>query len=303
MKRLPNLLTGLLPALAAIVCAPANLNAAERPLNVVLLLVDDLGWTDLGCYGSDLYETPNIDRLAAGGVKFDNAYAACTVCSPTRAAVLTGKYPARVHVTDFIPGHGIENTPMRMPEWTKKLVHSEVTLAEALRPAGYKTAHVGKWHLAPRDGEPHPEYWPETQGFDVNIGGYRGGAPGSYFWPYGRGKDGAANRVKNIPSGGGPGEYLTDRLTDEALKRVEQWKDEPFFLYFPFYNLGDDPHEDRNLAKANAKKAAELRRLLRDWRDEVGAQMAVPNPDYDPEKPTGWKRGKRFRQPEPYRRF
>ena len=216
-----------------------QLHAADPPRrpNVLFLLVDDLGWTDLGCFGSDLYETPNIDRLAAKGVKFTSAYAACTVCSPTRAAVLTGKYPARLHVTDFIPGHGIQNTPLKMPDWTHKLEHKQVTIAEALKPAGYKTAHIGKWHLTPRDSQPHPEFWPQTQGFDLNIGGFQAGAPGSYFWPYGRGKDKQQGRVINLPPGGAQGEYLTERLTDEALSILDQWKDDPFFIYFAYYTV------------------------------------------------------------------
>jgi arylsulfatase A-like enzyme len=223
--------------------------ADDEPLNVLVLLVDDLGWTDLGCFGSDLYETPNIDNLAATGMRFTNAYSACTVCSPTRAALLTGQYPARLHVTDFIPGHPIENTPLLIPDWTQQLNHEHVTIAEVLREQGYGTAHIGKWHLTPRirtdnpnsDGG-FPEFYPTTQGFDVNIGGNEAGAPRSYFWPYGRGR-GEARRDNNIfhtlPPGGEEGEYLTDRLTDEALKRLRKAADgdEPFFMYFAYYTV------------------------------------------------------------------
>ena len=130
--------------------------------NIVLVLIDDMGWTDLGCYGSRLYETPNIDRLAERGMRFTNAYAACTVCSPSRAALMTGKYPARLHLTDWIAGHQMKNPKMLIPDWTKHLVLEETTLAEALKSAGYATAHIGKWHLGE---EP---YYPEHQGFDIN---------------------------------------------------------------------------------------------------------------------------------------
>ncbi|QDT32738.1 sulfatase [Thalassoglobus polymorphus] len=225
--------------------------SAEK-LNVIVLLVDDMGWTDLGYCGSDLYETPNIDRLAATGMRFTNAYAACTVCSPTRVAILTGQSPARVNVTDFIPGHRLENLPQQIPDWTQKLEHRHLTIAEILKDHGYRTAHVGKWHLTPRivtndvnsDGN-FPEFYPQSQGFDVNIGGNEAGAPRSYFWPYGRGKGDARKQnnlfatlpdsKENYPEG----TYLTDQLTDEAVKFIEQStaKGSPFFLYFAYYNV------------------------------------------------------------------
>src|SRR5215469_14052689 len=128
------------------VTVPA-LSAAGQPPNVVVFLVDDLGWTDVSCFGSDLYETPNIDRLARQGMKFTNAYSACTVCSPTRAALMTGKYPARLHVTDWIPGHKRPNAKLAIPPWTEYLPREEVTIASALKEAGYVTCHIGKWHL------------------------------------------------------------------------------------------------------------------------------------------------------------
>lgn len=225
---------------------------ADSQLNVIVLLVDDLGWTDLGCFGSDLYETPHIDELAATGMRFTNAYSACTVCSPTRAAVLTGQSPARLHVTDFIPGHPIENRALDIPDWTQKLEHRHLTIAELFREAGYRTAHVGKWHLTPRDrtGDVnsdgnYPEYYPTEHGFDVNVGGNEAGAPRSYFWPYGRGK--GAQRKQNNLFGTLPdskdhypeGTYLTDHLTDEALLFIQtaSAQSEPFFLYFAYYNV------------------------------------------------------------------
>ena len=158
MKRWWRVVRGLLTGLSSLPPASA---AGPPPPNIILILADDLGWTDLSCYGSDLYETPNIDRLARDGMKFTQAYSACTVCSPTRAAILTGKYPARLHVTDWIPGLPPENPKLRVPAWTKYLPLEEITIARALRSAGYATASIGKWHLG---GE---EYYPEKHGFDL----------------------------------------------------------------------------------------------------------------------------------------
>jgi arylsulfatase A len=157
------------------VAAPAS---AAQP-NIIIILADDLGWTDLGIYGSDLYETPHIDRLARDGMRFTQAYAACTVCSPSRAALLTGQYPARLRVTDWIPGRLPQNPKLRIPDWTKHLPLESITLAERLKADGYVTASIGKWHLGQ---EP---YYPEKQGFDLNIAGTREGNPypGGYFAP------------------------------------------------------------------------------------------------------------------------
>lgn len=204
------LLLSLRPGLAA--------TDAAKP-NIVLILADDLGWTDLSCYGSEFYETPNIDRLARDGMKFTQAYSACTVCSPTRAAILTGKYPARLHVTDWIPGLPPENPKLLVPDWTKYLPLEEVTLAEALRSAGYVTASLGKWHLG-EEG-----YFPEKHGFDINLGGSSAPNPPSYFAPY---------KIATLPEGP-KGEYLTDRMGAEAARFIEKNKDKPFFLYFPLF--------------------------------------------------------------------
>ena len=147
-------------------------NKPNRKLNFIFFLIDDLGWTDVGCYGSSFYETPNIDKLASEGMRFTEAYAACPVCSPTRASILIGKYPARLGITQWIGGSN-EPTPYRhyMPL-------EEVTLAEVLKGRGYATGFVGKWHLG------NKPYYPEHQGFDINIGGDSSGAPPTYFWPY-----------------------------------------------------------------------------------------------------------------------
>ncbi len=224
-------LTIVLPAFAA-----RSAPAAEPPPNIIFLLVDDLGWTDLGCFGSDLYETPNIDALASQGTKFTDGYAACTVCSPTRAAYMTGKYPARLHLTDWIAGHMRPNARLRIPAWQKWLSRDETTIAEALKSAGYATCHIGKWHLAKR-GASVRDFYPEHHGFDVNIAGSSHGAPGSYFFPYRRPGEKGEFRVGRIPTEGKPGDYLTDALTDEALAFIEQSKGSPFFLSFPYYNV------------------------------------------------------------------
>ena len=214
--------------------------AADRP-NIIFIIADDLGRQDLGCYGSAFYETPNLDRLAKEGMLFTQAYAACHVCSPTRASILTGKHPARLHLTDYIPGSG--DKPFRrlkVPEWRKYLPLEETTIAESLKTAGYVTAFIGKWHLG------NSNYWPLAQGFDVNIGGCHMGQPPSYFSPY------------KIPTmtDGPPGEYLTDRLTDEAVKFMEAKKDQPFFLYLSHYAIHNPQQAKTNLIeKYRAKKA------------------------------------------------
>ncbi|MCP3920381.1 MAG: sulfatase [bacterium] len=237
-------LTLSLPLLACVGSPAAQAAAQQRATNVVFLLVDDWGWRDAGCFGSDLYETPNIDRLAAGGMKFTSAYAACTVCSPTRAAAMTGMYPARTRVTDWIPGHGREDAPLAPPDWTQRLELHHTTIAEALRGAGYRTAHIGKWHLTPRSTDPAvvEPYYPEHHGFEINVAGNQWGAPGSYHWPYSRKNrktkqtaPGLGARLANFPTGGEEGDYLTDTLTDHALRVIGDFEDEPFFLYLPYY--------------------------------------------------------------------
>ena len=227
---------------------------ADDRVNVIFFLVDDWGWTDAGCFGSDLYETPNIDRLASQGVRFTNGYAACTVCSPTRAAVMTGMYPGRTHVTDWIPGMFSSRSaeqqaqyPLMPPEWTQRLEHRHHSIAEAVKQAGYRTLHVGKWHLTPRtdDARLLAKYYPDQHGFDINIAGNQWGAPGSYHFPFrrkqnrrdGGGVDPIAARTMNFPDIGREGDYLTDVLTTAMLKQLDQWGDDPFFVYFPFYNV------------------------------------------------------------------
>ena len=210
--------------------------AEETRHNIILFLIDDLGWMDLGCQGSTYYKTPHIDALAAAGVRFTDAYAACAVCSPTRASILTGKYPARLLLTDWLPS-GRWDPKARLIEGRKirGLPVEEVTLAEALRDAGYQTIHLGKWHLGSE-----PFCLPEHHGFDINIAGNAHGAPGRYFYPY-QGNwsiPTTPHRAKwNVLPDGRPGEYLTDRLTDEAVELIERSGNKPFFLYFPHYGV------------------------------------------------------------------
>lgn len=205
-------------------------DTAKQP-NVVFILIDDLGWKDVAINGSDYYQTPNIDNLASEGIRFTNAYSACTVCSPTRAAIMSGKYPATINCTDWIEGHKLKGKPLAVPDWTMYMDTSEFTLAEAFQEAGYTTAHIGKWHL----GE-DPKYWPEHQGFDINIGGWSMGSPNrkddkynGYFAPFGN------PRLEDKPDDN----YLTDRLTDEAVAFLKKnsKSDKPFFLNFWTYNV------------------------------------------------------------------
>ena len=207
--------------------------------NIIFVLVDDLGWRDVGYMGSMYYETPNIDRLAGLGMAFTNAYAACAVCSPTRASIMTGKYPARLGLTDWIhfldpqartaaesgthPEKYVGGMDQKLlcppnPYWMDL---EETTIAEALKDQGYVTAHIGKWHLGPEN------WWPDKQGFDFNYGGAELGQPPSYFDPYHR------NEVRpGIPTldPRKEGEYLTDREADEAVQFINQHKDTTFFL-------------------------------------------------------------------------
>ncbi len=204
-----------------------NCLATERPPNMVVILADDLGWSDLGCYGADLHETPHLDRLASESLRFTDAYA-MPVCSPTRAALLTGNHAARVHMTIWSEGSrsGPKNRPLLQADSLHSLPHTEKTLAKHLQAAGYLTALVGKWHLGDAD------HYPETHGFDVNIGGTHWGAPHTFWWPYrGSGRFGTEFRYVPHLEFGHQDEYLTDRLTDEALRVIDQAGDQPFFVY------------------------------------------------------------------------
>ncbi len=203
---------------AAALAWPQRLGAepARRDrLNFVFVLIDDMGWADLGCYGNRFNETPHIDRLATEGMRFTDAYAACPVCSPTRASIMTGKYPATLNLTDFIPGHWRPWAKLVVPEFNQQLPLNEITLAEALKPAGYKTASLGKWHLG---GAKHN---PPDQGFDVSlVTGGRHIYPGFKTRPPRKLEKGA---------------YLADVLTDEAERFIEAHRDKPFLLYLSHF--------------------------------------------------------------------
>jgi arylsulfatase A-like enzyme len=208
--------------------------------NFIFILIDDLGWKDLSCYDSAFYETPNLDQMAADGMRFTNAYASCPVCSPTRASILTGRYPATLGLTNFIGGR--TRGKLIDAPYIDHLPLDERTVAWALKRVGYRTYHVGKWHLG---GE---LYWPEKHGFDVNIGGCHWGMPRSYFSPY------------NMPNleDGPEGEYLTDRLTDEAIKLIENNGSEPFFMYLSHYAVHIPIQTPEKYIKKYGQKAKEL---------------------------------------------
>ncbi|MBL9200657.1 MAG: sulfatase [Opitutaceae bacterium] len=257
-----------------------SLPAAARP-NVVLILADDLGAHDLGCDGSDLHETPHLDRLAREGVRFTQAYAASTVCSPTRASLLTGKHPARLRITIWSEGSlaGPQNRRLLQAASRHDLPHAETTIAKHLQAAGYLTALVGKWHLG---GAGH---FPETHGFDVNIGGTHWGAPSTFFWPY-RGGFGAAGELRYVPhlEFGAAGEYLTDRLTDEALRVIDRAAADrrPFFLYLAHHaphtpieaKPADVAHFEAKLRPGLNHRNATYAAMIKSLDDSVGRVLA-----------------------------
>lgn len=233
IRRERNLTTHLLAILVALLSAfPTMAQAADaqKPAkpNIVLIFADDLGWSDLGCCGADLHETPHIDRFASEGVRFIAAYA-MSVCTPTRATLMTGKHAARLHMTIWSEGAiegGPKNRKLLDAKSVPDLPHTETTAAKRLQSAGYLTALVGKWHL----GDAY--HYPETHGFDVNIAGTCFGAPQTHFWPYtGAGRFDTKFRYVPHLEFGKPNEYLTDRLTDEALRVIDRAGDRPFFLY------------------------------------------------------------------------
>ncbi len=199
----------------------ANNEASGK--NVIVFLVDDLGWKDLGCYGSSFYESPRIDALAEEAVLFTNAYTPNPVCSPTRAAIMTGRYPSRVGITDWIPGMTPKNPRLVTPEDRYNLALREVTIAEVLREQGYQTFYAGKWHLGDEG------HFPEDQGFDINKGGHdKGSPPGGYYAPFNNPK------LEDKPGD----HYLTDRLTDESIHFLESRdQQKPFLLYLAYYTV------------------------------------------------------------------
>ncbi len=227
--------------------APANA-ATPRP-NIVFLLADDLGQRDLGCYGSPFYETPHLDRLAREGARFTDAYAAAPVCSPTRASLLTGQWPQRAGITDYLgaptPEQWNRNTVLRPAPYTDRLALDAPTMAKALRSAGYATFFAGKWHLGPEG------WWPEDQGFEHNLGGTHSGGPyggNRYFSPYGN------PRLPDGPAG----EHLPDRLATETVRFIAAHRDRPFFAYLSFYDVHTPLMAREDLRKKYEEKRARL---------------------------------------------
>lgn len=232
--------------------------SAAQP-GFLFILVDDLGYMDIGANNPEtFYETPNIDRLAAEGMRFTSGYAANPVCSPTRYSIMTGKHPSRVDATNFFAGKRagrFEPAPLndRMPL-------SEVTLAEALKQGGYATFFAGKWHLGPSE-----EFWPERQGFDVNKGGWRAGGPfraGKYFSPY------ANPRLKDGPKG----EHLPHRLASETMDFIREHKAEPFLAYLSFYSVHTPLMAPKELVEKYRQKAV---RLGLEGREEFATEEQV----------------------------
>jgi len=264
--------------------------AKDKKFNFILINVDDLGWTDVACFGSRYYETPNIDRLCAQGMKFTNAYASCAVCSPTRASLMTGRYPARVGVTDWIhhldrqadtavekganPAEyvGGRNRQLLCPPNPYWMELDEVTIAEILKSAGYVTCHIGKWHLG-------PYYWfPDKQGFDINIGGSEIGQPPSYFDPYYLNE--SRPSISTLPPRR-RGEYLTDRESDEAVRFIKEHADKQFFLNMCHYAVHTPLQAKENiLSKYEGKettnhKNATYAAMIESVDRAVGQIMAV----------------------------
>ena len=234
--------------IALLLMAPAA-SAADRP-NFVFFLVDDLGRADLSCEGSKFYETPNIDSIAAKAMRFENGYAACQVCSPSRAAIQSGKNPARLRITDYIaqsdanqPQKWKRNTLMLPSPYTKRLALEEQTIAETLVENGYKTFFAGKWHLG-GDG-----FTPEEQGYQINKGGYHFGTPpGGYFAPYRNPK------LKDGP----PGEVLPLRLGRETAQFIRDHKDKPFYAMLSFYSVHGPIQSTKELWKKYRDKAESM---------------------------------------------
>jgi arylsulfatase A-like enzyme len=226
------------------------------PPNIVFFLADDLGQRDLGCYGSAFYETPHLDRLAKEGARFTDGYAACPVCSPTRASIMSGLWPQRTGITDFIgaplkPEDWQRNTKLLPAPYSDRLALDAPTLAKSLKNAGYASFFAGKWHLGPEG------WWPENQGFDFNFGGIDRGGPyggSKYFSPYGN------PRLTDGPAG----EHLPDRLATEAAKFIEDHKDRRFFAYFSFYDVHTPLMARDDLRKKYEAKRARLG-LTADW--------------------------------------
>ncbi|MFP4029167.1 MAG: sulfatase [Candidatus Brocadiia bacterium] len=217
-----------------------------KPPNFVFILIDDMGWKDIGCYGSTFYETPNIDQIAGEGMKFTDGYAACPVCSPTRASILSGKYPATVGVTDWIDWGGFCHPRRGVlvdAPYIDHLPSGEKSLAATLNEAGYATWHLGKWHLGKED------YYPDKHGFEENIGGCEWGLPtNGYFSPWNN------PTMENAEEG----KYLPDHLTDEAIRLIRENDERPFYLNMCYYCVHGPIQAKKALVERYEKKVKEL---------------------------------------------
>src|SRR4030042_7070421 len=203
-------LTVLFALSASFIFCECNKTAEPDKWNIVFILADDMGWNQVGYHGTKVYETPNVDRIAGEGISFSNAYSANPVCSPTRSSLMTGKNPARLHITNYIPGDPYPYALLKTPEMTQCLPMEEVTMAEMLKDMGYITGHFGKWHLSPdKNYRPGRQFDPGSQGFDVV---YTCDKPDDNADP-----EAAAHHSVEI--------------TENALKFIEENKDKPFFAY------------------------------------------------------------------------
>lgn len=252
-QRITHTIKYLLTIIVLLVTFGQTLAFGDTPLNVVFILVDDLGWSDLGYAGSDFYDTPNVDRLASQSVIFRNAYAAAPVCSPTRAAILTGKSPARLDMTIWHEGAvagGPRNRKLIAAKSIANLPRTEVTLAERFGDAGYATAHIGKWHLGTA------AFYPETQGFDFHVGGTFWGAPATFFYPFAGKWNDRDPEIRYVPGldFGSDGDYLPDRLTDVALEVIEKNRQRPFFLNLWYYTVHSPIEAPAEMVEAYRKK-------------------------------------------------
>jgi len=257
-----------LTTLGLLLSVSISLQAApKKPLNILFILADDLGWTDLGCFGSTFYDTPSLDGLAKSGTKFTQAYAACPVCSPTRSSIMTGQYPARTKNTDFFGAPQPDNKrvskrPVLPASYIEHLDAKHTTLPEALKSHGYATFFAGKWHLG------HEGSYPEDHGFDINKGGFHRGGPyggKKYFSPYGN------PRLKDGPEG----EHLPDRLATETVKFIADNKDKPFLAYLSFYSVHTPLMGRKDLLEKYEKKKKALAQEKPVWDSEPPRKVRI----------------------------
>jgi arylsulfatase A-like enzyme len=229
-----------------------NCGLIAKPMNFVFILADDLGKKDLGAEGSTFYETPNLDALAKSSARFTDGYSTCQVCSPSRASIMLGQFPATHGITEYIgAAHGLawkRNTKVMPADYGRQLPAADTTIAEAMKAAGYKTFFAGKWHLGGQGS------YPEDHGFDINIGGYEKGGPygngkvGGFFSPYGNPK------MEEGPEG----ENLSVRLGMETAKFIEANKDEKFFAFLSFYAVHAPIQTSRSLFNKYQAKAEKM---------------------------------------------